>query len=102
MVASDGLPHDTFPHPRLWGTFPRVLGRYARDLGLIPLEDAVHRMTGLPAAVFGLAGSGTVREGNHADLVVFAAATVLARADFENPKPRADGNEAVFGHSPAP
>src|SRR3546814_7558680 len=81
MVASDGLPHDTFPHPRLWGTFPRVLGRYARDLGLIPLEDAVHRMTGLPAAVFGLAGRGTVREGNHADLVVFDADTVIDRAD---------------------
>ena len=96
MVASDGLPHDTFPHPRLWGTFPRVLGRYARDLGLIPLEDAVHRMTGLPAAVFGLAGRGTVREGNHADLVVFDADTVIDRADFENPTTPADGIEAVF------
>src|SRR5262245_49613637 len=48
MIGSDGLPHDDFPHPRLWGTFPRVLGHYARDLGLLTLEDAIHRMTGLP------------------------------------------------------
>ena len=63
MIGSDGLPHDVFPHPRLWGTFPRVLGRYARDEGLIGLEDAVHRMTGKPAAVFGLPGRGELREG---------------------------------------
>ena len=47
MIGSDGLPHDEHPHPRLWGTFPRVLGRYVRELGLLTLEDAVHRMTGL-------------------------------------------------------
>ena len=46
MIGSDGLPHDTFPHPRLWGTFPRVLGHYARDLKLFSLEAAVHKMTG--------------------------------------------------------
>ena len=56
MVGSDGLPHDAAPHPRLWGTFPRVLGHYARELGLFPLETAVHKMTGLTAQTFGLAG----------------------------------------------
>ena len=45
MIGSDGLPHDQHPHPRLWGTFPRVLGHYSRDLGLFPLETAVHKMT---------------------------------------------------------
>ena len=55
MVGSDGLPHDETPHPRLWGSFPRVLGHYARGLGLFPLEKAIHKMTGLTAARFGLA-----------------------------------------------
>jgi hypothetical protein len=54
MIGSDGLPHDTFPHPRLWGAFPRVLGHYARRRGLFSLETAIHKMTGLPAARFGL------------------------------------------------
>ena len=45
MIGSDGLPHDAAPHPRLWGTFPRVLGHYARELGLFPMEEAVRRMT---------------------------------------------------------
>ena len=46
MIGSDGLPHDQHPHPRLWGTFPRVLGHYSRELGLFPLETAVHKMSG--------------------------------------------------------
>src|SRR5438105_5568210 len=56
MIGSDGLPHDSHPHPRLWGAFPRVLGHYSRDLRLFDLEEAVRRMTGLAAARFGLAG----------------------------------------------
>jgi N-acyl-D-amino-acid deacylase len=71
MIGSDGLPHDASPHPRLWGTFPRVLGHYSRDLGLFPLEVAVHKMTGLPAARFGLHGRGRVAPGAFADLVLF-------------------------------
>ena len=71
MIGSDGLPHDSQPHPRLWGSFARVLGHYSRDLGLMPLELAVHKMTGLPASRFGLADRGLVREGMAADLVVF-------------------------------
>ncbi len=96
MIASDGLPHDTHPHPRLWGTFPRVLGRYSRELGLLPLEEAVHRMSGLPAKVFGLAGRGELREGNYADLVVFDPETVIDRADFHRPTEPAAGIEAVY------
>src|SRR5690606_12991907 len=52
MIGSDGLPHDEQPHPRLWGTFPRVLGHYGRGLGLFSLEKAVHKMTGLTASRF--------------------------------------------------
>src|SRR3984893_8678301 len=58
MIGSDGLPHDIHPHPRLWGTFPRVLGHYCREERLFPLAEAVRKMTGLPATRFGLAGRG--------------------------------------------
>ena len=58
MIGSDGLPHDAVPHPRLWGTFPRVLGRYVRERGLLTLETAIHKMTGLSARRFGLPGRG--------------------------------------------
>ena len=96
MIGSDGLPHDVFPHPRLWGTFPRVLGRYCREEGLIGLEEAVHRMTGKPAAVFGLAGRGEVREGAFADLVIFDPDTIIDEATFEDPIRPAAGIRAVF------
>jgi len=96
MVASDGLPNDNHPHPRLWGTFPRVLGHYSRDLGLLSLEEAVRRMTSLPASVFGLTGRGSLRQGYAADIVVFDPATVIDKADFENPTQPAAGIDAVF------
>ena len=96
MVASDGLPHDQHPHPRLWGTFPRVLGHYSRDLGLLSLEDAVHRMSGKPASVFGLTGHGEIREGYFANLVIFDPKTVIDMADFENPTQAAAGIDSVF------
>ncbi len=85
MIGSDGIPLGDKPHPRLWGTFPRVLGHYARDLALFPLETAVHKMTGLTARNFGLADRGVVREGAHADLAIFDAADVLDVADFDHP-----------------
>ena len=85
MIGSDGLPHDAYPHPRLWGTFPRVLGHYARDLGLFTMEDAVRKMTGHTAEVFGLVDRGVIRAGAYADLVLFDAATVRDAATFEAP-----------------
>ncbi len=91
MIGSDGLPHDAFPHPRLWGTFPRVLGHYCRELGLFPLEEAVHRMTGVPARVFGLTDRGAVRAGAHADLVLFDAERVIDESDFSVPTRQATG-----------
>jgi len=96
MIGSDGLPHDEHPHPRLWGTFPRVIGHYGRDRGLYPVEQAVHKMTGLPAETFGLADRGTVRAGAYADLVVFDPATILDRATFEDPRRLPAGIDRVF------
>jgi len=96
MIGSDGLPRDPRPHPRLWGTFPRVLGHYARDEQLFPLHTAVHKMTGLPAARFGLAGRGAIAVGAHADLVLFDPATVRDVADFHDPIRPAAGIDAVW------
>ena len=95
MIGSDGLPHDEHPHPRLWGTFPRVLGHYARDVGLFTLEQAVHKMTGLSAERFGLAGRGVLRAEAAADLVVFDPETIIDRASFEDPIRPAAGIELV-------
>ena len=91
MIGSDGGPLAKQPHPRLWGTFPRVLGHYSRDLGLFSLEAAVHKMTGRPAAVFGMADRGVLRPGGFADLVLFDAGTVRDRATFAEPKQAATG-----------
>ncbi|HEX5320617.1 MAG TPA: D-aminoacylase [Stellaceae bacterium] len=96
MVGSDGLPHDSHPHPRLWGTFPRVLGHYCRELGLFSLETAVRKMTGLSAARFRLAGRGRVAPGAYADLCVFDPDTVIDRADFAEPMRPAAGIAHVF------
>jgi N-acyl-D-amino-acid deacylase len=91
MIGSDGLPHDAYPHPRLWGTFPRVLGHYARDLGLFSLEEAVRKMTGHTAAVFGMVDRGVIRAGAYADLVLFDPATVRDTATYDAPTRIADG-----------
>lgn len=96
MVGSDGLPNDVQPHPRLWGAFPRVLGHYARDLKLFALETAVHKMTGLPAARFGLAGRGRIAAGCAADLVVFDAARIADRASYDDPLAAPAGIDAVL------
>jgi N-acyl-D-amino-acid deacylase len=96
MVGSDGLPHDAAPHPRLWGTFPRVLGHYARGLGLFPLETAVHKMTGLTAKTFGLADRGVLKEGCAADITVFDAAEVADAATFQRPIQPASGIDTVI------
>lgn len=91
MIGSDGLPHDRFPHPRLWGAFPRVLGHYVRERGLMPLERAVYKMTGLPAMRFGLHGRGFVRPGCAADLVVFDPGSIRDVASFSQPAQPAEG-----------
>jgi N-acyl-D-amino-acid deacylase len=96
MIGSDSIPADAHPHPRVWGAFPRVLGRYSRDLGLLPLEEAVRRMTSLPAGRFGLADRGVLRPGAYADVVVFDPRTVNDRATYEAPQQPAAGIELVL------
>jgi N-acyl-D-aspartate/D-glutamate deacylase len=92
MVGSDSLslhagpgPHPGKPHPRSYGTFPRVLGVYCRDKGLFSWETAVHKMTGMPAAKLGLRDRGLVRAGFAADLAVFDPASVSDRSTFADP-----------------
>jgi N-acyl-D-aspartate/D-glutamate deacylase len=96
MIGSDGLPNDPLPHPRLWGTFPRVLGYYRREQELFSLSEAVRKMTGLPAQRFGLTGRGLVREGYSADLVLLDPETVRDVATFTDPIRVAEGIEAVW------
>ena len=96
IIGSDGIPGDQHPHPRLWGTFPRVLGRYARELALFTLETAIHKMTGKTADVFGLADRGRIKAGNAADLVLFNAATIIDNATFEDPKKASTGIDGVW------
>lgn len=96
MIGSDGLPNDPLPHPRLWGTFPRVLGRYSRELKLFPMTTAIHKMTGMPAARFGLADRGFIKQGYCADLVLFNPETVRDTATFISPISAAEGIAAVW------
>ncbi len=84
-LAVDGPLAEGSPHPRSFGTFPRVLGHYCRDASLMSLETAVHKMTGMPAAKVRLPGRGVIRAGAHADLVIFDPAAVADRATFERP-----------------
>jgi N-acyl-D-amino-acid deacylase len=85
MIGSDGLPGGEINHPRLWGSFPRVLGHYSRDLGLFDLETAIHKMTGLTASRFGLIDRGKLAVGAYADVTVFDPETVIDRATFAAP-----------------
>lgn len=96
MIGSDGLPNDPMPHPRLWGTFPRVLGHYCRDEKLFSLPEAIHKMTGLPAQRFGLSHRGLIREGFKADMVLFDPAMVRDTATFTSPVQPAEGIAAVW------
>ncbi|GAA5075337.1 D-aminoacylase [Roseibacterium beibuensis] len=91
IVCSDGIARGKHPHPRVWGTFPRVLGHYVRDVGLFPLETAVQRMTSMPADRFGLTGRGRIAEGQFADLVLFDADRIAEAATFESPVAPAHG-----------
>ncbi|SHM91728.1 N-acyl-D-glutamate deacylase/N-acyl-D-amino-acid deacylase [Pseudomonas asturiensis] len=96
MIGSDGLPEDPFPHPRLWGAFPRVLGHFSRDRKLFELHTAVHKMTGLSAARFGLHQRGLIREGYWADLVLFDPMRIKDIADFDDPQRAAEGIDRVW------
>ena len=99
MIASDGrlsTPGDGHPHPRAYGTFPRVLGEYVRNQKLLPLETAVFKMTGMPARRLGLTDRGVLRIGAMADVVVFDARTVKDQSTFTEPHQYPVGIETVI------
>jgi len=96
-VASDGGVTDSAAvHPRRYGTFPRVLGRYVREQGILSWQDAVRKMTGLPAAFLGLVDRGFIAVGMAADLTVFDPRTIIDHATFDNPKQYAEGVHYVL------
>lgn len=96
MIGSDGLPWDKHPHPRLWGAFPRVLGRYCRELKLFSLPEAIRKMSSMPAQRFGLAGRGKIAEGYYADLVLFDPQIIHDSATFSDPMRPARGIHSVW------
>jgi N-acyl-D-amino-acid deacylase len=91
MVGSDGLLAGSRPHPRAWGTFPRYLARYVRELGILTLEQAIRKMTSLPAQRLGFPDRGLLRPGMAADIVCFDPETVRDTATYEDPKRLPDG-----------
>jgi len=95
-VAAEGDQLLNHRHPRTYGTFPRVLGHYVRDLQLLSLEQAVHRASGLPATNLSLRNRGFLREGYFADVLVFDPATIQDHATFEQPHQYSTGMEKVF------
>ena len=95
-IAPDGPLGGYAVHPRYYGTYPRVLGRYVRDEGLLTLEAAVRKMTSLPADRFGLAGRGRIEPGAFADLVLLDPQHIADRATYERPHAFAEGIEVVI------
>ncbi len=98
VIGSDGnavAPYGSLskdkPHPRFYGTFPRVLGRYVRNEKILTLHEAVYKMTSLTAEKFGLSGRGRITEGSYADIVIFNPDTVIDRATYEDPHQYPEG-----------
>ncbi|WP_163516749.1 N-acyl-D-amino-acid deacylase family protein [Gelidibacter japonicus] len=99
MIGSDGrltAPGEAWPHPRWYGTFPRVLGRYVRDLKVIDLPTAIKKMTSMPADRLNLAKRGRLKVGNYADIVVFNPETIMDKSTFLNPHQYSVGIEYVM------
>jgi dihydroorotase/N-acyl-D-amino-acid deacylase len=98
-IASDG-PITVFdvgsPHPRTYGTFARVLGRYVRDRNILTLEEAIRKMTSLPAHILSINKRGLLREGYYADITIFDSETVIDKATFEDPHQYAVGINTVL------
>jgi N-acyl-D-amino-acid deacylase len=96
MIGSDGLPNDPRPHPRLWGTFPRVLGRYCREQNLFSLPEAIYKMTAMTAERFAIPQRGRIREGYYADLVLFNPERIIDLATFSDPTRLSVGIQHVW------
>jgi N-acyl-D-amino-acid deacylase len=95
-VAPEGIFLNSQPHPRAYGTFARLLGKFVRDEGIIPLEEAVRRLTSFPATNLGIERRGLLKVGNYADVVVLDPATIQDHAQFEKPHQYATGVVHVF------
>ena len=97
MVGSDGIPTlNGKPHPRLFGTFPRLLGEYVRSRGVLSLEDAIARITSISAETFGLKERGRIEPGYHADIVLFDPDTIADTATYDDPKRLSHGISLVI------
>jgi N-acyl-D-amino-acid deacylase len=99
MIASDGrlsVPGFGHPHPRAYGTFPRVLGHYVRDRKLLSLENAIQKMTSMPAKRMGLTDRGTIESGYYADIVIFDPVTIRDKSTFEKPHQYPEGIRFVI------
>jgi N-acyl-D-aspartate/D-glutamate deacylase len=95
MIGSDGTPRDGKPHPRLYGTFPRVIRRFVRELKVLTMEEAVSKMTGMPARRLGLTDAGLIRRGYRADLTMFDPERFADTATFDDPRQYPVGLTAV-------
>lgn len=97
-IVTDALPDIEVdrPHPRGYGSFPRVLGRYVRDRGLITIEEAVRKMTSLPAQTFGFEKKGLLKEDFDADIIIFDPKSIIDRATYDNPKQFPEGLKCVI------
>ena len=93
MIGSDGIPAmgSSKTHPRMTSTFPRVLGRYVREKKVLSLENAIQKMTSLPAQTFGLKNKGLIQEGFDADLVLFDPRTVTDKGTYQDPMQQPEG-----------
>ena len=94
MIASDGrlvVPGEGHPHPRWYGTFPRVLGHFVREKKTISLEEAIYKMTLLPAQTIGIKKRGLVKKGMFADITIFDKNTIIDKATFEDPHQYSEG-----------
>jgi len=96
MIGTDGIPTSGKPHPRAYGTYPRVLGKYVREEKIFSLEEAIRKMTSLPAQKFGLQGRGMIAKGMIADLVIFNPATIEEKSTYLNPHEKPEGIEYVL------
>ena len=99
IIASDGRItrfEDGFPHPRVYGTFPRVIGHYARDKGVLSMQEAIKKMTSMPAKRLGLMDRGVLADGKKADLVIFNPEKIIDKATFEKPHQYPEGINYVI------
>jgi len=94
--ANDGPLAGSKSHPRGWGSYPRILGRYVREEHLLTLEQAIHKMTGLPAKRVGLRDRGLLQTGSFADITIFDPRTIIDRATFEMPNQHPEGIKFVI------